>query len=170
METQEITTAAPPTPLWDSIREALRGTHQDFTTGSLNRAILLLAVPMVLEMVLESLFAVVDVFWVGRLGANAIATVGLTESLLSLIFAVGIGLSMSTTAMVARRIGEKDAEGAAVAGIQAIILGLSVSLLVGIPSFIFAPRLLQIMGASPDIVSIGSGYARIALGGCGEVR
>src|SRR6202451_1504805 len=111
--------ASTPT-FWSSVREALRGSHQDFTAGSLNRAILLLAVPMVLEMVLESLFAVVDVFWVGRLGADAIATVGLTESLLSLIFAVAMGLSLSTTAMVARRIGEKDPEGAAVAGVQAI--------------------------------------------------
>ncbi len=155
--------------LWSSIREALRGSHQDYTTGNLNRAILLLAIPMVLEMVLESLFAVVDVFFVGRLGADAVATVGLTESLLTLIFAVAIGLSMSTTAMVARRIGEKDPEDASVAGFQAIILGLLVSLLVGIPSFIFAPRLLQIMGASPDIVASGSGYARIALGGCGAI-
>src|SRR5436853_5674238 len=133
METQEITTAAPPTPLWDSIREALRGTHQDFTTGSLNRAILLLAIPMVLEMVLESLFAVVDVFWVGRLGAEAVATVGLTESLLSLVFAVGLGLSLSTTAMVARRIGEKDPSGAAVAGVQAIVIGLAIAALIGVP-------------------------------------
>jgi Na+-driven multidrug efflux pump len=115
-------------PLWASIREALRGSHQDYTAGNLNRAILLLAIPMVLEMVLESLFAVVDVFWVGRLGANAVATVGLTESLLSLVFAVGIGLAMSTTAMVARRIGEKDPEGGAIAGVQAIFLGLLVSL------------------------------------------
>src|SRR5437588_11827567 len=131
--------------LWVSIREAIRGSHQDFTTGSLNRAILLLAIPMVLEMVLESLFAVVDVFWVGRLGADAIATVGLTESLLSLVFAVGLGLSLSTTAMVARRIGEKDPHGAAVAGVQAIVLGLGVSVLVGLPCFFYAPRLLQLM-------------------------
>jgi putative MATE family efflux protein len=154
---------------WSSIREALRGSHQDYTTGNLNRAILLLAIPMVLEMVLESLFAVVDVFFVGRIGANAVATVGLTESLLSLVFAVAIGLSMSTTAMVARRIGEKDPEGASVAGVQAIILGLAVSLIVGVPSFIFAPRLLQWMGASPEIVATGSGYARIALGGSGAI-
>src|SRR5882762_2297547 len=155
--------------LWASLVEAIRGSHQDYTTGSLNRAILLLAVPMVLEMVLESLFAVVDVFWVGRLGANAIATVGLTESLLSLIFAVGIGLSMSTTAMVARRIGEKDPEGAAVAGVQAIVLGLIVSLAVGLPCFFFAPRLLALMGASPEIVATGSGYTRICLGGSAAV-
>jgi Na+-driven multidrug efflux pump len=106
----DVATSVPNIPqstLWSSIREAIRGSHQDYTTGNLNRAILLLAIPMVLEMVLESLFAVVDVFFVGRLGADAVATVGLTESLLSLIFAVAIGLSMSITAMVARRIGEK---------------------------------------------------------------
>src|SRR3977135_2515252 len=165
METQELTAAPPPISLWTSIREALRGSHQDFTTGSLNRAILLLAVPMVLEMVLESLFAVVDVFWVGRLGANAVATVGLTESMLSLVFAVGMGLSLSTTAMVARRIGEKDPEGAAVAGVQAIALGLIVSLAIGLPCLPLAPRLLQLMGASPEIVAVGSGYTRICLGG-----
>jgi len=151
--------------LWASLLEAIRGSHQDYTTGSLNRAILLLAVPMVLEMVLESLFAVVDVFWVGRLGANAVATVGLTESMLSLIFAVAMGLSLSTTAMVARRIGEKDPEGAAVAGVQAIALGLIVSLLIGIPCGVWAPNLLRLMGASPDIVATGSGYTRICLGG-----
>jgi putative MATE family efflux protein len=155
--------------LWSSLWEAIRGSQQDYTTGSLNRAILLLAVPMVLEMVLESLFAVVDVFWVGRLGANAVATVGLTESLLSLVFAVGIGLSLSTTAMVARRIGEKDPQGAAVAGVQAIVLGLITSIAVGIPCFIYAPQLLRLMGASGDIVSTGSGYARIALGGSGAI-
>jgi len=159
----------PETGFWSSVREALRGSHQDYTAGNLNRAILLLAIPMVLEMVLESLFAVVDVFFVGRLGANAVATVGLTESMLTLVFAVAIGLSMATTAMVARRIGERDPEDASVAGVQAIVLGLSVSLLVGIPSFIFAPRLLEVMGASPDIVASGSGYARIALGGCGAI-
>src|SRR3982075_4435894 len=144
METQELTAAPPPIPLWSSIREALRGSHQDFTTGSLNRAILLLAIPMVLEMVLESLFAVVDVFWVGRLGADAIATVGLTESLLSLVFAIGLGLSLSTTAMVARRIGEKDPAGAAVAGVQAIALGVIVSLIIGLPCICFCPRLLPL--------------------------
>jgi putative MATE family efflux protein len=168
----DTATAVPNLPeqgLWRSIREALRGSHQDYTSGNLNRAILLLAIPMVLEMVLESLFAVVDVFFVGRLGADAVATVGLTESLLSLIFAVAIGLSMSTTAMVARRIGEKDPEDASVSGVQAIVLGLSVSLLVGVPCFIFAPKLLQLMGATPDIVTIGSGYARIALGGSGAI-
>jgi putative MATE family efflux protein len=164
----EATSLAPESKertLWASLSEAIRGSHQDYTAGSLNRSILLLAVPMVLEMVLESLFGVVDVFWVGRLGANAVATVGLTESMLSLVFAVGMGLSLSTTAMVARRIGEKDPIGAAVAAVQAIALGVIVSLIIGLPCIVFGPRLLQLMGASPEIVSVGSGYARICLGG-----
>jgi putative MATE family efflux protein len=169
MELEQVVVAAPQPTIWPSIREALRGTHQDFTAGSLNRAILLLAIPMILEMVLESLFAVVDVFWVGRLGADAVATVGLTESLLSLVFAIGLGLSLSTTAMVARRIGEKDHTGAADAGVQAIFLGLAVSFLVGIPCFFFGPNLLRMMGASPQIIAVGSGYARIALGGSGAI-
>jgi putative MATE family efflux protein len=155
--------------LWSSVREALKGSHQDYTTGNLNRAILLLAIPMVLEMVLESLFAVTDVFWVGRLGANAVATVGITESMLALVFAIGLGVSMSTTAMVARRMGEKDPEDAAIAGVQSIALGLIISLAMGIPAGIYAPELLRAMGASPEIVASGSGYARIALGGCGAI-
>jgi len=155
--------------LWSSVREALRGSHQDYTKGNLNRAILLLAIPMVLEMVLESLFAVVDVFFVGRLGANAVATVGITESMLALVMAIGLGVSMSTGAMVARRIGEKDPEDAAIAGVQSIALGLLISLGIGIPAGIFAPQLLQLMGASPEIVASGSGYARVALGGCGAI-
>jgi putative MATE family efflux protein len=159
------TAAEPQRSLWSSLVEAVRGSHQDYTAGNLNRAILLLAVPMVLEMVLESLFAVVDVFWVGRLGPNAVATVGLTESMLSLVFAVGLGLSLSTTAMVARRIGEKDPEGAADSAVQAIALGLVVSAAIGVPCFLFAPQLLRWMGATPEIITVGSGYTRICLGG-----
>jgi len=166
----EAASAPVPQPgLWSSIREAIRGSHQDYTVGNLNRAILLLAIPMVLEMVLESLFAVVDVLWVGRLGANAVATVGLTESLLALVFSIGIGLAMSTTAMVARRIGEKDPKDAAIAGAQAIFLGLFVSLAIGVPSFIFAPQLLRLMGAPAEVILTGTNYARIALGGCGAI-
>ncbi len=165
----ESTALTPRPGLWASVREALRGSHQDYTAGNLNRAILLLAIPMVLEMVLESLFAVVDVFWVGRLGADAVATVGLTESMLALVFAVGMGLSLSTGAMVARRIGEKDPEDAAISAVQAITLGLLTSLALGIPAGIFAPHLLRAMGASPSIVATGSGYTRIALGGCGAI-
>ena len=170
METFAATSSGPtpsPPSLWASVREAIRGSQQDFTTGSIHRAILLLAIPMVLEMVLESLFAVVDVFWVARLGSDAVATVGLTESMLSLVYAIAVGLSMSTTAMVARRIGEKDPEAAAVSAVQAILLGMVISALIGLPCLIFAPQLLGLMGASPAIVASGSGYARIALGGSG---
>src|SRR5438093_7766255 len=155
MEMQQTVTAPPTSRLWSSIREAIRGSRQDFTTGNLNRAILLLAIPMVLEMVLESLFAVVDVFWVGRLGADAIATVGLTESLLSLVMAIGFGLSLSTTAMVARRIGEKDPAGAAVAGVQAIVIGLAIAAFIGVPCLYYAPDLLRLMGASSQVVAVG---------------
>src|SRR5204863_4899727 len=154
---------------WGSVWESLQGSHQDFTVGNLNRAILLLAIPMVLEMALESLFAVVDVFWVSHLGANAVATVGLTESLLTLVFAVALGLSLSTTAMVARRIGEKDKDGASVAAVQSVAIGLMLSCLMGVPCLFYAPLLLRLMGASPEIVAVCGNYARIALGGCGAV-
>src|SRR5271169_846179 len=160
-----VTTQTPPT-LWSSVREAIRGSHRDYTVGSINRAIFLLAIPMVLEMCMESLFAVVDVFWVARLGADSVATVGLTESMLMLVFSVSMGLGMSATAMVARRVGEKDPEGASVAAVQAIALGLVIGLAMGLPCIFLAPRLLSAMGASAQIVAIGSGYARIAMGGC----
>src|SRR5438876_3995498 len=153
---------------WGSVWESLQGSHQDFTVGNLNRAILLLAIPMVLEMALESLFAVVDVFWVSHLGANAVATVGLTESLLTLVFAVALGLSLSTTAMVARRIGEKDKDGASVAAVQSVAIGLMLSCLMGVPCLFYAPLLLRLMGAL-EIVAVGGNYARIALAGCGAV-
>src|ERR1700737_4626063 len=109
-------------------------------------------------MVLESLFAVVDVVRVGRLGADAVATVGLTESLLSLVFAIGLGLSLSTTAMVARRIGEKDPSGAAIAGVQAIVIGLAVSAAIGLPCLFLAPRLLALMGGAPTTNLSGRGF------------
>ena len=154
---------------WASMREALRGSHQDYTTGSLTRAIFLLAVPMVLEMFMESLFAIVDVFWVARLGAESVVTVGLIEAMLTIIYAVGMGLGLSATAMVARRIGEKDREGAAVAGVQSITLGVLAGLAMGAPCIYFAPHLLRLMGASPAVLAVGTGYARIALGGCSVV-
>ncbi|MGO8789158.1 MAG: MATE family efflux transporter [Terriglobia bacterium] len=154
---------------WASVREALRGSHQDYTSGSLARAIFLLAVPMVLEMLMESLFAIVDVFWVAHLGAESVVTVGLIEAVLTVIYAVGMGLGLSATAMVARRVGEKDREGAAVAGVQAIALGVVAGLSMGTPCLYFAPHLLRLMGASPAVLAVGTGYARIALGGCGVV-
>ncbi len=139
------------------LREAVLGTQQDFTTGSMGRAIFLLAVPMMLEMGMESLFAVVDVFYVAKLGADAVATVGLTESTLTLIYAVALGLSMSTTAMVARRIGEKDHEGAAVAAVQAIGIGVLMSVPVSLIGGYFADDILRVMGASENIID-NSGY------------
>lgn len=151
---------------WASVREALRGSHQDYTSGSLTRAIFLLAVPMVLEMLMESLFAIVDVFWVARLGAEAVATVGLVEAVLTIVYAVGMGLGLSATAMVARRVGEKDHEGAAVSGVQSILLGLVASLAMGAPCFYLAPHLLHLMGASPAVLAAGTSYARITLGMC----
>lgn len=151
--------------VWQSLKDAIRGTPHDFTQGSISRAIFLLATPMVLEMLMESLFAIVDVFWVTRLGTDAVTTVGLTESLLVLIFSVAIGLSMSTTAMVARRIGEKDTHGAAIASVQAIALGIVTAVILGIPGSYFAPQLLELMGAPASVIQTGERYTAIVLGG-----
>src|SRR5581483_11614299 len=131
------------------LREALGGTQQDFTEGSLTRGIALLAVPTVLEMIMESTFGIVDAFWVAKLGADAIAAVGLTESMVVLIFSIALGLSMAATATVARRIGEKDPEGASVAAVQAIGCGVLASLLTGIAGACLAPQLLAFMHATP---------------------
>jgi len=155
--------------VWGAVREAIAGTQHDYTTGNLGRAITLLAVPMVLEMSMESLFGVVDVFIVARLGNDAVATVALAESLLVLVFAVALGLSMATSAAVARRIGEKDPEGAAVTAVQAIGTGLVVSVVTGLAGALLAPRLLGWMGASPQVVSLGSTYTAIVLGGAATV-
>ncbi len=150
--------------LWGSIRESLRGSEQDFTEGSLNRAVALLAIPMVLEMMGESVFAVADAFFVARLGAEALTAVGLTESVLEIIYAIAIGLSMSTTAMVSRRIGEKNERAAARAAVQAIIVGIAVSVILGAAGVIWAPQLLRLMGASPETVEIGTTYTRVMYG------
>ena len=150
---------------WATVREALRGSRHDYTSGPLGRAIVLLAIPMVAEMIMESLFAVWDVYWVGRVGPGAQATVGLTESLLTLIYTAAMGLSIGVTAMVARRIGEKNLEGAAEAAVQGIALGVIVAVVTGAIGVAFAPRLLALMGASPEVLTIGSTYARIMLGG-----
>jgi len=156
----------PPPTLWAAAKEALRGAHRhDYTAGPIGRALLLLAVPMVLEVALESVFAVVNVFWVGRLGANAVATVGLTEAMFTTIYALGMGLGIGATAMVARRIGEKNPEGAARAAVQAIALGVMVALPIAFIGGLFAPRLLGLMGASPEVIAGGASFARIMFGG-----
>ncbi len=152
-----------------TIRQALSGAHLDLTDGNLKRAIILLAIPMILEMVMESLFGVVDMFFVARLGVDSLATVALTESCLVLVFGIAMGLSMATTAFVARRIGEKDPEGAAVAAVQAIALGLLLSLLVSVAGIFYAPNLLAIMGATPSVIAIGTTYTRILLGGSATI-
>ena len=151
--------------LWSGIKEALRGSQRNYTEGPIGRAILILSVPMVLEMLMESVFVVVDVFFVAKLGADAVATVGLTESMLTLIYALALGLSIGVTATVARRIGERDAEGAARAAGQAIIMGLIAALLIGVAGVLLAPYLLALMGASPGVIERGSNYTRVMLGG-----
>ncbi len=147
------------------MREAVAGSEQDFTTGPVWRAVVLLSIPMVLELSMESLFAICDVFFVSRLGVDAVAAVGLTEAMVSLLYAVAFGLGMATTAMVARRIGEKNHEGASEAGVQAIFLGLGASLFIAIPGAVFAPKLLSTMGGSPDLVAGGAGFTRVLFGG-----
>ena len=150
---------------WKTIKDALGGHRHDYTTEDLGRAIILLAVPMVLEMVMESVFAVVDVFFVGHLGPSAVATVGLTESFLALVYTLAMGLAIGVTATVARRTGEGDADGAAHSAAQGIWLGVGASVVLGIVGALWAPQLLGIMGAGPDVIAIGSTYARIMMGG-----
>jgi putative MATE family efflux protein len=147
------------------VAEAISGTEQDFTEGKMSRAILLLSIPAVLEMVMESIFVIVDIYFVSKLGANAVATVGITESVITIIYAVAIGLGMATTSMVSRRIGEKKPDAASFAAFQAILTGIIVSVAIGIPGAIFAKDLLRIMGATGEIVESMSGYTRIMLGG-----
>lgn len=153
------------TSLFADIKAAIRGTDADYTEGPLRRAIILLAVPMVLEMVMESLFAVVNIFWIAKLGADSVASVGLTESVLSVIYALAMGLSIGVTAMVSRRIGEKNQDAAARVTVQAILIGLAVAAVLGTAGFLFAPHLLGLMGATPQVIATGTGYARVVLGG-----
>ena len=160
-------TATIRTGMWRDLRDALRGTSHDYTQGDIGRAIFLLAVPMVLEMIMESLFAVSDVFFVSRLGATAIATVGLTESMMIIVYTIAMGLSISATAIVARRIGERNPDAAARAAVQAILLGVVLSTLLGGVGAMFAPELLTMMGASPDVLTSGTTFARVMLGGSG---
>ncbi|MBU2651026.1 MAG: MATE family efflux transporter [Bacteroidetes bacterium] len=144
--------------------EAISGSEQDFTQGSLRRAIFLLSIPMVLEMLMESIFAIVDIFFVSRLGADAVATVGLTESMLTIVYSLGVGFAMGATALVSRRIGEKDPEAAATSGFQAIIIGVVFSVPLAIAGIFYAGDLLELMGASPELIESYSGYLRIMLG------
>jgi putative MATE family efflux protein len=149
---------------WQDVRAALAGKEQDYTQAPLNRAIVLLAVPMVLEMCMESLFGIVDIFFVARLGAEAAAAVGVTETLMTVVYSVAMGIALATTAMVARRTGEKDEEGAARAAAQAVTLGVMAALAVGIPALWQAPALLRLMGADAQVIAGGVSYTRYVLG------
>ncbi|OFX21125.1 MAG: MATE family efflux transporter [Bacteroidetes bacterium GWA2_31_9b] len=150
--------------LWGDIKESISGTDKDFTNIPLRKSILLLSIPMVLETLMESIFAITDIFFVSKLGPDAIATVGITESLLTIIYTVGMGLGMATTALVSRRIGEKKPYSASVVAVQSIIAGIVVSLIIGILGIIFAKSLLRLMGASSLIVNEYSIYTTIMLG------
>jgi putative MATE family efflux protein len=147
------------------VRQSLKGGDYDYTQGSIRAAIVLLAIPMILELSLESVFAVVDIFFVAKLGSAATQTVGLTESVITIVYSLAIGLSTAATAMVARRIGEKNPEAAAHAGMQALIMSLMATVVVSAAGIIFAPDILRIMGAGPDVVKEGTIFTRIMLGG-----
>jgi putative MATE family efflux protein len=155
--------------IWKDIVESIKGSEQDYTTGSIGRAIMMLSIPMVLEMVMESLFAIVDIFFVSRLGAEALATVGVTESLMTVIYAVGMGFSMGTTGLVARRIGEKHNDEAGFAGAHSILLGILASFLFAVPGVLFASDILKIMGASEKVIQTGASYTAIMFAGNGVI-
>jgi putative MATE family efflux protein len=146
--------------LWTDLKAAVSGKEHDYTSGNLSRAVLLLAIPMCLEMCMESLFAIVNMFWVARLGPDAITAVGLTESVETLVYAVAIGSCMGVTAMVSRRIGENDPEKAALAAGQAILIGLVASVLIAVPGVVYAPDILRFMGGEPGVVATGTGFIR----------
>jgi putative MATE family efflux protein len=146
-------------------KQALSGATQDYTTGSIRRAVFLLAIPMILEMCMESVFAIVDIFFVGRIGKEAVATVGLTESVITLVYSVAVGLSMAATAMVARRIGEKNPEEASRTGAQSLLLAFVLTVVVSLAGALLAPDILRVMGASPATVTMGTSYTRIVFAG-----
>jgi putative MATE family efflux protein len=146
---------------WRLFLEAVRGSERDYTAGPVGPALVMLAVPMVLEMAMESLFAVVDVFFVSRIGADAVATVGVTETMLTIVYTVALGLGIGATAVVARRIGEKDEDGAAQAAAQAIALGMIVAVAIGAAGFVNAERLLRLMGATPSMIESSLGYTQV---------
>lgn len=144
---------------------AVSGKEQEFTSGSIRRAIFMLSIPMILEMLMESIFALVDTFYVSRVSVNAVATIGLTESVITLVYAVAIGLSMAATAVVARRVGEKDLKGASEASVQVIFLGILIAAIISVIGIVYAKDILALMGAETDLINEGYGYTQILLGG-----
>src|SRR5262245_16444832 len=169
MNATSLARAGPLTQAWSLLREGVRGSTRDFTDGHVGHAVVVLAIPMVLEMCMESLFAVVDVFFVSRLGADAVAAVGLTESLMTIVYSVAIALCIGATAIVARRIGGKDPEGASIAAVQVIAVGLIVSAVVGVVGGTNARTLLRLMGASEAVLAGPATFAVVMLSGCGCV-
>jgi putative MATE family efflux protein len=144
---------------------AISGKETEFTTGSIRKAIFMLSIPMILEMLMESIFALVDIAYVSRVSVNAVATIGLTESVITLVYALAIGLSMAATAVVARRIGEKDVQGARIAAVQAISLGVLISVLIGVVGIVYAKDILALMGGEPELIAEGYGYTQWLIGG-----
>ncbi len=147
------------------IRQSMNGELMDYTQGSIRKAVILLAIPMMLEMCMESVFAVVDIYFVSHLGKHAVSTVGLTESVITIVYSLAIGISMAATAMVARRVGEKNPDAAAKAGMQSMLVALFITVILSIAGFIFAADILHIMGAEPETVAQGTNYTRIIMGG-----
>ncbi len=144
---------------------AVSGKETEFTSGSIRKAIFMLSIPMILEMLMESIFALVDIAYVSSVSVNAVATIGLTESVITLVYALAIGLSMAATAVVARRIGEKDVQGARIAAVQAISLGIMISIVIGIIGILYAKDILALMGGEPDLIEEGYGYTKFMIGG-----
>ncbi|PWH82724.1 MATE family efflux transporter [Algibacter marinivivus] len=144
---------------------AVTGKEQDFTSGSIRRAVFMLSIPMILEMLMESIFALVDIMYVSQVSVNAVATIGLTESVITLVYAVAIGLSMAATAIVARRVGEKDINGASNAAVQVIFLGVFVAAIISVIGIIYPKEILGLMGGEPDLIEEGYGYTQVLLGG-----
>ena len=151
--------------LFKHFKTAVRGKDLDFTTGSIRKAVFMLSIPMILEMLMESIFALVDILYVSKVSVNAVATIGLTESVVTLVYAVAIGLCMAATAIVARRVGEKDISGANKAAVQVIFLGIGVSLIISVIGILYPKEILSIMGAEPDLIEEGYGYTQVLLGG-----
>jgi putative MATE family efflux protein len=151
--------------LFQYFKIAVTGKEENFTSGSIRRAIFMLSIPMILEMLMESVFAIVDIAYVSRVSTNAVATIGLTESVITLVYAVAIGLSMAATAIVARRVGEKDIDGANKAAVQAIFLGIVVAVIVSAIGIFYPKEILGLMGAEPDLIAEGYGYTQVLLGG-----
>jgi len=151
--------------LFKYFKIAVTGKEQEFTSGSIRRAVFMLSIPMILEMLMESIFAIVDIFYVSKVSVNAVATIGLTESVITLVYAVAIGLSMAATAIVARRIGEKDIKGASQATVQVIFLGVAIAVIISVIGIIYPKEILELMGGTPELIAEGYGYTQVLLGG-----